>query len=387
MSPTTRRRAIEGGARALAACLLLACGEEGGVSPDGSAPDARVVDASDPPPGDAAPEDAPASDAATGEDGAAPDAPIGPPRCELTVSGPLVVDTAGALIENVRVDADGEPAIRVRAPGVTLRNVYVTHRGAAGIDVSGADDVTLSNVAVDYLGAPPSGPNPSDGHVNILVYRSARFTVEGARLTRGSSGIYLQESPGSVLRRVHGEDFRGPFPRGQIVQWNASHDGLLEDFSNVNPPGSSWPEDNVNVFRSRDVVIRRGLIVGNNSPSGVGVIFDGGDATGRVEDVDAVRMGNGCFSAYDGGEGSVFLRTRCRENVCTGQDGRDPPLSNALMWAGNPARSALRIEDSAWFAACNPGNIVWPRDSFAVVELREEEFTPRPAVDLRFCWE
>jgi hypothetical protein len=169
------------------------------------------------------------------------------------------------------------------------------------------------------------------------------------------------------------------------VQWDKSNDGVLEDFSVVNPPGS-WPEDNVNVYQSTGLQIRRGLVDGNNSPSGVGVIFDGGNSTGVVEDVDAVRMGNGCFSDYAGAAAVVFRRTRCRENICTDQ-GRGTPLSNALMWSGNPDITGIRLEASTYFAACNPGNIFWPEESFAVAEVTEADFSLRPPLDLAFCWE
>lgn len=49
------------------------------------------------------------------------------------------------------------------------------------------------------------------------------------------------------------------------MQWNASDNGVLEDFSVENPP-ESWPEDNVNVYKSLSATIRRGLVDGNNSP-------------------------------------------------------------------------------------------------------------------------
>lgn len=370
----------------VAVLVLVACDAnpddaDGGADAagrDGGSSDAQVVDTGvlrDAMSADASPIDG--GDAATGDSGVSP--------CTLTDSAPIVADTDGMVISRVRIDADGVPAIRVSANGVTIRDVHVTHRNGPGIAISGADDVTIENVVVEYLGAPAAGANPSENHVNIDVYDSARLRVDRARLVRGSSGIYLVQSPASVLRFIEGEDFRGPFPRGQLVQWNNSDDGLLEDFSVVNPAGS-WPEDNVNIYQTNGVVVRRGLIDGNNSPSGVGVIFDGGESVGRVEDVDAVHMGNGCFSAYDGGDGSVFLRTRCRDNICTDQ-GRGSPASNALMWAGQPGLSALRIESSTYAAACNPGNIVWPRDSFAVVDLVEAEFTPRAPLDLRFCWE
>ena len=116
------------------------------------------------------------------------------------------------------------------------------------------------------------------------------------------------------------------------------------------------------------------------------MIFDGDDATGLVEDVDAIRMGNGCYSNYAGTDGNIFRRTRCRDNICTDQ-GRGLPSSNALMWAGLPGGTQTRIEDSSYYEACNPSNIYWPAASFAVVELTEEDFTLRAPVALDLCWE
>ena len=235
------------------------------------------------------------------------------------------------------------------------------------------------------MDAPPSGANPDDGLINISCFDSQGITIKNARLTRGSSGAYLLQCPDSTLQFIEGHDFRGPFPRGQLAQWDKSDHPLLEDFS-VENTADSWPEDNVNVYMTLDATIRRGLVDGNNSPSGVGVIFDGDTSTGLVEDVDAIRMGNGCFSNYAGADGNVFRRTRCRENICTDQ-GRGAPSSNALMWAGKPGLTQLRLEQSSYYDACNPGNIVWPEESFAVIEVVERDFTPRAPLAQSFCWE
>ncbi|MFY0539434.1 hypothetical protein [Nannocystis pusilla] len=117
----------------------------------------------------------------------------------------------------------------------------------------------------------------------------------------------------------------------------------------------------------------------------MGVIFDGDLALGVVEDVDAIRMGNGCFSDYAGSDGVVFRRTRCRENICEDQ-GRGAPLSNALMWAGHPGYTKIRLEDSHYFASCN-NNLVWPDESFEVIELDELDFTMREPIVVPLCWE
>jgi hypothetical protein len=304
----------------------------------------------------------------------------------LTPSGPVIARADGQVIEYLAIESKSGPAIEVSGfKGVTIRNVSIRHGGGPGIDFSNADDLVIDNVSVEHTGAPPAGPNASDGLNDINGYQSARVHITHARLTRGSSGIYLVESPASRLGFIEGHDFRGPFPRGQLVQWDTSNDGVLEDFSVVNTK-NSWTEDNVNVYKSTGLQIRRGLVDGNNSPSGVGVIFDGDTSTGVVEDVDAVHMGNGCFSNYAGADGNVFRRTRCRDNICTDQ-GRGTPSSNALMWSGNPGLSGLRIEQSTYFAACNPGNIVWPASSFVIAEVTKADFTPQSPLALSFCWE
>lgn len=307
--------------------------------------------------------------------------------CSLTDVDPIVVTQDGQIIENVRIVSTSEAAITVDGhAGVVIRNVAIEHAGGPGIDIAGSDDVTITNVSIEHTGAPDSGANPSDSLVNVACFGSAHLSITNARLSRGSSGVYLVECPDSSLHFLEGHDFRGPFPRGQLVQWDKSNGGVLEDFSVENPSSTSWPEDNVNAYQSVDIQVRRGLVDGNNSPSGVGVIFDGDLALGVVEDVDAVRMGNGCFSDFAGSDGVVFRRTRCRENICADQ-GRGAPLSGALMWAGHPGYTEIRLEDSAWFDACNPQNLVWPQDSFAVVELVESDFALRAPIAVDLCWE
>jgi len=306
--------------------------------------------------------------------------------CTLKDSGPVTASQDGQVIEGLRIVAVGMPAIRVNGHSkVTIRNIDIHHSGAPGISFSMADDIDIENVSVEHTGAPASGANPSSDRVNIVGTSSNRVHVKGARLRKGSSGIYLTASPDSLLQFIEGYDFRGPFPRGQLVQWDTSDNGVLEDFSVVNPP-TSWPEDDVNAYRSKNMTIRRGLVDGDNSPSGVGVIFDNTGSYGLVEDVDAVRMGNGCFSDYDAGAEAIFRRTRCRDNICTDQ-GRGVPSSNALMWAGHGDGSmCCRIEQSIYFNSCND-NLYWPASAFALVDLKKAEFSLRPALQQTFCWE
>ena len=312
-----------------------------------------------------------------------------PAKCALRESGPIVATEDGQVIENVRVTSTSGPGITVQGKkNVVIRNCEILHSGGPGISVKGADGVRIENCRIVNTEAPASGPNPNAGLNNIDAYRATRLSIDHVRLVRGSSGMYLLESPGAQVHFVEGHDFRGPMPRGQLLQLNNSSDSVLEDFS-VENGATSWPEDNISAYGSSNVAIRRGVIRGNNSQSGVGVMFEQGDPStgvngGLVEDVDAVNMGNGAFSAYPG-RNITFRRTRMRDNVCTDQ-GRGAPLSGGLSWAGMPGSSwGNRIEAARMWNDCKH-QPVWDATTFAAIDLTEENFTPRAVQKLEFCW-
>ena len=78
-------------------------------------------------------------------------------------------------------------------------------------------------------------------------------------------------------------------------QFDKSNNSALRDFSCEND-NSSWTENNINVYESNNVTVQRGLIDGNNSPTGDGVMFECGDrahaymTAGSVLDVDAINQ-------------------------------------------------------------------------------------------------
>jgi len=67
------------------------------------------------------------------------------------------------------------------------------------------------------------------------------------------------------------------------------------------------------MWRSSDAYVTRGFIDGNFSENGVGVMFEGSTPEihgGLVEDVDAIKISNACFSAY-GGKDVVYRNVTC----------------------------------------------------------------------------
>lgn len=304
--------------------------------------------------------------------------------CTLTDSGPITVTEDGTIVENLRITADGETGLLVQANNVTVRNVEVRHQAGPGIVLDAANDVRLESVVVLHTAGPETGGQATDEEENIRATDSANLVVKTARVSRGSSGIVLVNSPDGHLSFIEGHDIRGVSPLGQLVRFRQSDRGRLEDFSVINPPGSVTAH-NVHSQLSEDTYIARGHIDGNNAPGGYGVIISGG-GIGLVEDVDAIRMGNGCFSTFNGSDGSVFRRTRCRDNICADQ-GRGAPISGGNMWEGDVAHVNVTVEDSSYWNTCAPDKVAWPATAFSTLELVEEDFEMRPPLNLEFCWE
>lgn len=285
------------------------------------------------------------------------------------VSGPITAAADDQVVENLVIRSTKGPALRVVGKrGVVLRNLTIFHEGAAGIELVDAPGATIENVDIYNVGAPPRGKADTAAEINILCQGSRDLTVRNVRLQRGSSGVYLLECPHSRLTGIEGRDFRGPFPRGQLVQWDKANGGALTDFSAVNSIARSWPEDIVNIYQSHDMTVARGVVDGNNSTSGDGVIVDDGSHDVTITDVDALRQMNGCFAVYGGGGYNVTMtRTRCSDTICRSPRGR--PLSNGLAWAVDPAsRGGIRIVRGRYSNLCNPTNILFDDEEVEVAD-------------------
>lgn len=305
----------------------------------------------------------------------------------LRESGPIRASRDNQIIENVRVFSKFGGGISINGfSNVTVRNVEIFHGKGAGISFSKAPNLKIENARIVHSDTPASGPNANAKNVNITCSNSPNPRITRVKLTGGSSGIHLVNCDGARISFVEGHDFRGPFPRGQLVQFDKSDDCVLEDFSSENPLATSWPEDVVSVYQSSNCIVRRGLIDGNNAPSGVGVMIeqtDGRISNTLVQDVDAVRMGNGCFSTYPG-IGVTFQRVGCTENICSDQ-GRGVPLSGGLAMAAGASSTEIKILDSRYFELCQ--GLTWPAAAFTTIELAEGDFALRSPIRLIFPWE
>jgi hypothetical protein len=304
-----------------------------------------------------------------------------------TASGPIVVKNDNQVISNLNITTTSGAGIDTNGhSGVQIKNVTIHHGGPnPGIYVNGGTGVVISGADIVNTAAPASGPNPSSDMNNIACYHSSYMTVNNVRMTKGSSGLFLDGCPNSQLSFIGGHEHRGPFPRGQLVQFgNGSNNSSLTDFSEVNDVNTSWTEDNINVYASTGITIARGLVDGNNSPTGVGVIVESGSGNVTVTDVDAIHQGNGCFSIYSG-PNVTYKNANCRDNHCTNL--RGTPSSNSLAYGVDPGATGpnLNYESSSYYNLCNPRNVVWDASHLTIKRLTSRTFTPRTPITAKLC--
>jgi Domain of unknown function (DUF4082)/Bacterial Ig domain len=305
-----------------------------------------------------------------------------------TASGPIVVQSDNQVISHLNITTTSSPGINTNGHnGVQIKDVVINHSGQnPGIYVNGGSNVSISYADIHNTGAPASGAAPSSNMMNISCSSSSGLTVSNVRLTAGSSGIYLYQCPSNNLSNIEVHDQRGPLPRGQAVQWNASGPGSLTNFSDELTT-TSWPEDNINVYASTGITISNGLVLGSqnaNSPSGDGVMVEASSNNINISNVDAVGQSNGCFAIYSSSGNVTYANANCRDTFCSGARGK--PSSNSLAYTIDPGAAKGNLNMSgAVYNLCNPGNLDWESSMLATSKFTTNNFTPRAPIRATLC--
>ncbi|MBA3685858.1 MAG: hypothetical protein H0W72_11550 [Planctomycetes bacterium] len=321
-----------------------------------------------------------ASAAAQAQDQTVPPAPL----ASLTASGPVVASTDGQVIENLLITADGAVAVDFAGrANVTLRNCYIRHANL-GARIHGCLNPRVDHCAFVRTRVPARGTGSNEANGVSLQGGRGTMVVSNCEMWSASSGVYLQDNaPGAHVHHINGFNMMGPMPRGQLVQANNCPDVIIEDFYNFNDLDASWVEDNVNLYDSNNAIVRRGCVDGNNSDSGVGVIFDGSHNQiqgGLIEDVDAIHQGNGAFSNANA-VNTTMNRVRTRDGHNYGVGGRARGGSNGLSfhnWSGSSGGRLVGV----YFNPANIDNVLWDGDTMASHSITMQDFTPRGRIVL-----
>jgi len=286
-------------------------------------------------------------------------------------TAPIKSTAAGQVIENQDIWVDSGNAVTITHDNVILKNCRIHHKGGDGVHITNAKNVQILNCEI-VNSDPPVGlkAETSENIRNVYAYNSSGLKVQNVTLRDGSTGVYLDKSPGAVIDHIDGYNFHGPFPRGQLVQFGNSPDGKLTNFYVHNDLKNSWTEDNINVYHSKNVLIENGVVDGNNSPSGVGVLFEGASDGGIVRNVDVIHQSNGGFSSYSNNVDFIDVRVFDGYNT---DIGRGKAMSNGLSFAIDPGTSGVSYDDATYTRPANAGNIAWDVSKAEFVDIKEDK--------------
>ena len=299
------------------------------------------------------------------------------------ISASIFTERPGQIVEGKTVASEAT-CIVVNHDDVVIRNCHLTHGGINACGIANErpiERLLIEECTIENAAAPPSGPALSANQINVCLRNVAGLAIRGMTVRRGSSGVYLRRCHHVVAAGLHGEDFRGPAPRGQLIQFDNCHEILLDRFSCRNGE-SSWPEDVVSVFEcTGSILIERGLLDGCNCPTGWGVMIEH-TPDAIVRGVDCLRMGNGNFAAAGARSVAVlFDSCRARDSIAKNQ-GRGIPTSNCLGFGSINGATRTAFRSIVYWNLGNPTNIAWDRSTMRDFEFRMLDFSPSPAAFL-----
>ncbi|MDD5570320.1 MAG: T9SS type A sorting domain-containing protein [Bacteroidales bacterium] len=234
-------------------------------------------------------------------------------RCQcvqpLTKVGPQIATHNNQVFDHLQIlTTTNVPAIDVGSfDGVQITNCWIDHYGK-GIYGDGCNDLVIDHCVINCNSAPAAGPGidlSSDNSTdNILVYSGANVHITNVECHDGSHNIAVGNGSvsGLVIQNVNCYNPRGKFSFGAnaIVVGGAVNSTVSDFYCYLNPT-VGWSEDMVSISsNSNNVKFKRGCVDGNNSPTGDGIMIEGGATGIEVDSVDVLNQGNGVIGIYSG---------------------------------------------------------------------------------------
>lgn len=163
---------------------------------------------------------------------------------------------------------------------------------SAGISLNGAHDITISGRSISGGTAPAISltncynihitknklMNSSD--VGIHLYNCRNITIDYNYFTNVSTGIYAEQTKdgGIVADNNQFLNMKGPFPRGQFIQFNniSGPNNSISHNKGENVMGQSYPEDAISLYQSNGTAASPIRIDGNWIRGGGPSISGGG---------------------------------------------------------------------------------------------------------------
>ena len=219
----------------------------------------------------------------------------------------------------------------------------------------------------------------------VEIMNSKQVRIEGCRIENVSSAVYAQESQNIKVIGIFARNVKGPFPRGQMVQFNqvtGPGNAILNNHA-TNERGKSQPEDVISLYRSEGtpeepILIAHNYLTGDpvhgsedKSRSGSGIMLgDGGGAFQTCRNNIILSAGQAGIGVA-GGHSLVI-----EDNLIVGI--RSTVANVGLyLWnqsEGPGGRITVRRNRVHWINGEGTQNPFWDGGGFAEVVEEENQF-------------
>ena len=224
-------------------------------------------------------------------------------------------------------------------------NIVISVCDLNSIELAACQDVTIRNCWIH-----------DSTNVAVEIASCSHVRIEGCRMENVVSGVYAVDSQGVQVAGNFVRNVKGPFPRGQLAQFDtvSGANNAVRDNYAINERGKSRPEDVINLFKSTGTA---------DSP----ILIENNYLTGDPADGSQDKSANGSGIMLGDYGGAHIL---CRSNVI---------LSAGQVGLGVAGGSFIRVENNLIVGrksnVSNTGLYVWnqsklPSDHVTVVSNR-----------------
>ena len=244
---------------------------------------------------------------------------------------------------------------------MTISGLEIANPKGNGITIRNSKRIRIENCKI----------GPCKGEA-VNVYECEGVTVSGNRFEAVSTGVYALDSRRIEVTRNRCLNVHGPFPRGQLAQFDKVTGGGNRINQNLalNILGKSHPEDVINIYKSSGTpddpiqVIGNKIRGGGPSGSGGGIMTgDGGGAYIVVRDNIVVDPGQYGI-AIAGGHHIQILDNKVF--------GKKQPFTNVGIYVWNQSNApsdghTVRGNQVRWFNKAGTENPCWDANNCGTV--------------------
>ena len=202
----------------------------------------------------------------------------------------------------------------------TISKLQITNTSGHCISLINCSNITIVDCKL--------GPSAGNG---VDMDHCTNISITNCSMANIASGVYVCTGSGISVTYNDIQNVQGPFPRGQMVQFNSvSGTGNRINYNSCdNVSGQSNPEDLVNLFKTNGTIVDPIQVVGN--------WFRGGGPS---------TTGGGMLAGDNGGSYQLFENNIC---VNTGNEGievaggHDITVSNNIFYSPQTTVSGVGI--------------------------------------------